>query len=129
MKNIFKVLSLLFVLNFSTGCIELAVGGAIAAGSSYVAEQGYVATHFDRSYDSCWQITEEFANTIDGKVVYHSHNQGKIKVEFTDKGVGIFTVEKVTNRATKVSLRVYRYNLPNNELAQMYFEALAEKLN
>ncbi|MCM8537750.1 MAG: DUF3568 family protein [Lentisphaeraceae bacterium] len=129
MKSVFKIFTVLLILFSTVSCIEIAVGGAVAAGGSYVAKQGFIEGHFDRSTDSCWQITDEFVRTIDGEITYHSQNEGVIKIDFAEGGSATFKVVKVTNRATKVSIRAMRYALPSNDLANAYFEPLAEKLN
>ena len=105
----------------------MAVGGAVVATGSYIAKQGYVYEYFDRSYDSCWQIMDQVVQEF-GEVTYHSKNQGIIKVDFEGGGVGTFKVEKVTNRATKVSVKCYQYAVPSNTLAEAHFPVLAEKL-
>ena len=63
-----------------------------------------------------------------GEVTFHSKNQGIIKIDFEGGGSGTFKVEKVTSRATKVSVKCYQYGVPSNTLAETYFPALAEKL-
>ena len=129
MKNSLKLLFVAFTLLFSASCIEMAVGGAVVAGGNYVAKQGYIEDYFDRGYDSCWQVMEDFVSSIDGEITYHSQNEGLIKIDFTEGGSGKFKIEKLTNRATKVSLRCFKLNFPSNDLATAYFEPLAEKLN
>ncbi|MCH2207602.1 MAG: DUF3568 family protein [Lentisphaerales bacterium] len=128
MKNALKFLSLSLILFFSASCIDIAAGKVANPDSAYTTKNGFVEAVFDRSYDSCWQITEEFVHSIDGKMTYHSQNQGVIKIEFAEGGMASFRVEKITNRATKVSLRSYKYGYPRNDLASAYFDPLAEKL-
>ena len=126
MKTFLKALVISSLL-LTTSCIEMAVGGAVVATGSYIAKQGYVYEYFDRSYDSCWQIMDQYVQEL-GTVTFHSKNQGTIEVEFEGGGVGTFKVEKVTNRATKVSVKCYQYAVPSNTLAEAHFPPLAEKL-
>ena len=128
MKNTLKFLSLSFLVLFSASCIDIAAGKVANPESPYAVKNGYAQAIFDRSYDSCWQIAEEYAHSIDGTVTYNSQTEGIIKVDFTEGGMGSFRIEKITNRATKVSVRAYKYAYPRNDIASAYFEPLAEKL-
>ena len=127
MKNFLKAL-VISSLILTTSCIEMAVGGAVVATGAYVAKQGYVYEFFDRSYDSCWQIMDQHVMELAGNITFHSKNQGIIKIDFEEGGTGTFKVEKVTNRATKVSVKCYQYAVPSNTLAETHFTPLAEKL-
>ncbi|MCM8526082.1 MAG: DUF3568 domain-containing protein [Lentisphaeraceae bacterium] len=126
MKTFFKALVISSLL-LTTSCIEMAVGGAVVATGTYIAKQGYVYEFFDRSYDSCWQIMDQYVQEL-GTVTFHSKNQGIIKIDFEGGGEGTFRVEKVTDRATKVSVKCYQYAVPSNTLAETHFTPLAEKL-
>ena len=126
MKTFFKALVISSLL-LTTSCIEMAVGGAVVATGTYIAKQGYVYEFFDRSYDSCWQIMDQYVQEL-GTVTFHSKNQGVIKIDFEGGGEGTFRVEKVTDRATKVSVKCYQYAVPSNTLAETHFTPLAEKL-
>jgi hypothetical protein len=125
MKNIFKALIISLLL--CTSCIELAVGTAVVASGTYIAKQGYLEDHVDRSFDSSWQNLEKYTSEI-GEVTYNSKNEGVIKVDFPDGGSGTFMAKKVTERATLMSLRTWRYALPNNPLAEMHFSGLMEQV-
>ena len=126
MKTVFKgiIASFLF-LTISTSCIEVAVGTAVVATGTYIANQGYVYTHVDRSIDSCWQQMEKYTREI-GETTYHSQNEGIIKVNFAEGGTGTFAIKKTTDRATHVSLKCYKYGFPNNTLAETHFAGLME---
>ncbi|MCM8539565.1 MAG: DUF3568 domain-containing protein [Lentisphaeraceae bacterium] len=126
MKTFLKALVISSLL-LTTSCIEMAVGGAVVATGTYIAKQGYVYEYFDRSYDSSWQIMDQYVQEL-GTVTFHSKNQGVIKIDFEGGGEGTFRVEKVTDRATKVSVKCYQYAVPNNTLAETHFTPLAEQL-
>lgn len=128
MKNSIKLILSSLLLLLTAACVDIAVGQPANPDSPYVAKNGYVEAAFDRSYDSCWQITEEFVNSIDGTLKYHSQSEGVIDIELAAGGTAYFKVEKVTNRATKVSVRSYKFAYPRNDIASAYFEPLAEKL-
>lgn len=128
MKNALKFTSLSFIILFSASCLDIAAGKVANPDSHYATKNGFVEAVFDRSYDSCWQITEEFVHSIDGTMTYHSQNEGVIKIDFAEGGIASFRVEKITNRATKVSIRAYKYAYPRNDLASAYFDPLAERL-
>ena len=127
MKTFYKAL-IISSLVLTTSCIEMAVGTAVVATGTYVAKQGYVYEYFDRSYDSCWQIMDQHVRTLAGNITYHSQNQGTIQIDFEEGGTATFKVEKVTDRATKVSIKCYQYALPSNSLAEAHFPPLAEQL-
>lgn len=126
MKTFFKAL-IISSLILTTSCIEMAVGTAVVATGAYVAKQGYIYEYFDRSYDSCWQIMDQYTQGL-GTITYHSKNEGVIDVDFEGGGSGRFKVEKVTSRATKVSIKCYQYAVPSNSLAEANFLPLAEQL-
>ena len=126
MKTVFKSIIVAFMI-LSVSCIEVAVGTAVVAGGTFIAKQGYVEAHADRSYDSCWQQMEKYTREV-GATTYHSQNEGVIKVDFEGGGSGTFKIKKTTNRATLVSLKCYRYGFPNNTLAEAHFSALMEML-
>ena len=128
MKNSIKIIISSLLILLSASCVDIGVGQPANPDSIYVTKNGYTESAFDRSFDSCWQITEEFAFSIDAKVTYHSQSEGEIKLELVDGAKVSFKLEKVTNRATKVSVRSYKYAYPRNDIASAYFEPLAEKL-
>ncbi|NQZ56415.1 MAG: hypothetical protein HRT88_02940 [Lentisphaeraceae bacterium] len=118
---------LLSAFLLTTSCIEVAVvGGTIAAGS-FISKQGKLSVIPVRTKESSWEITSDYAGEL-GTVIYSSELEGKVVVEYTDGGKGVFTVASLTAKSSSVVLDSSKFGLPSNKLSEVYFPELAERL-
>ena len=123
-KKILILIASSFIL---TSCIELVVGSAVVATGTWVAKQGEAYDYYEKKTDIAWELTSQFASEK-GTVTYSSENEGIIKIDYADGGNGTFTVERITAKTTKVSLKSYRYKMPSNSLTDTFYPELREKL-
>ncbi len=131
MKNEIKQAALGVVLIFSifsvAGCVPLVVGAAAGAGGiSFV--KGKMVKNFDHSLTSVHKASTKALKDLgvlirDDDVTKH---EAEIKAEFDDTKKVTITIEALTERASKITVRVGVFG--DEDRSRMIMDAISKKL-
>ena len=124
-----KLCAFLLLAVMSAGCIELAVGSAAVAGTTYVVNKGKVEAYADTSVEECFYAAVELLQEDhEGVITVSSLHEGRVSAVLAGRVKAEFDFKQILEGTSQIRLAATRKGLPHDASAALLIGELMNKL-